>query len=323
MRRHHGHWHSKIDRAKCAEIASTVLILFILSVPYIILNYIRFNYCYALIWILLMISFANASFRSPGLVQNEWYRNYPAMHQILKTEYKAQLKQYKKLDKPYTHYNDDDDDEQKPLKIEDDIALPSHFARPPRSHYCRELQSDILRMDHFCIWLNNCIGFANYKFFVLTLFYGLLLCVSTMYIIIWDIWMNESRVSWLDFSIYYLIFAFISITMALIFSIFTVIHLTMHCLKMSKNLTSIEYSMYRQVEATCRYYKLQFVHTHEYDLGILENIKRMIGDNMFLWLIPIAPRLKDDPYCCEVNKQNKAKINALYEQIERKIVICG
>ena len=58
--------------------------------------------------------------------------------------------------------------------------------KPDRCHHCSQCQECTLRMDHHCMfsqrfvcmyvflgpWLDNCIGFMNYKFFLLTLHYA-------------------------------------------------------------------------------------------------------------------------------------------------------
>mmetsp|Transcript_34925 Transcript_34925/g.48773 ORF Transcript_34925/g.48773 Transcript_34925/m.48773 type:complete len:356 (+) Transcript_34925:81-1148(+) len=48
--------------------------------------------------------------------------------------------------------------------------------KPDRTHHCRICGKCTLRMDHHCPWLANCVGYANYKFFFLTIFYAFCLC---------------------------------------------------------------------------------------------------------------------------------------------------
>lgn len=45
--------------------------------------------------------------------------------------------------------------------------------KPPRAHHCRRCGRCVLRMDHHCVWLNNCVGHGNYRaFFQMAFFLG-------------------------------------------------------------------------------------------------------------------------------------------------------
>mmetsp|Transcript_44224 Transcript_44224/g.79459 ORF Transcript_44224/g.79459 Transcript_44224/m.79459 type:complete len:252 (+) Transcript_44224:135-890(+) len=58
--------------------------------------------------------------------------------------------------------------------------------KPDRCHHCRVCRTCILKMDHHCPWIYNCVGCFNYKFFILLLFYSAIDC----HLIVWT--MGES-----------------------------------------------------------------------------------------------------------------------------------
>eukprot|EP01056_Protomagalhaensia_sp_Gyna25_P002760 Protomagalhaensia_sp_Gyna_25__2759@NODE_258_length_4147_cov_14_802337_g199_i0_p2_GENE_NODE_258_length_4147_cov_14_802337_g199_i0NODE_258_length_4147_cov_14_802337_g199_i0_p2_ORF_typecomplete_len346_score29_94DHHC/PF01529_20/98DHHC/PF01529_20/1_1e28DUF4149/PF13664_6/4_1e03DUF4149/PF13664_6/0_14_NODE_258_length_4147_cov_14_802337_g199_i04911528 len=46
--------------------------------------------------------------------------------------------------------------------------------KPPRAHHCNRCDKCIFRMDHHCLWIGNCIGQANQKYFILFLTYTII-----------------------------------------------------------------------------------------------------------------------------------------------------
>jgi hypothetical protein len=43
--------------------------------------------------------------------------------------------------------------------------------KPERAHHCSQAGQCVLKLDHYCNWVVNCVGFKNYKFFLVFILY--------------------------------------------------------------------------------------------------------------------------------------------------------
>nr|XP_021482851.1 palmitoyltransferase ZDHHC2 [Meriones unguiculatus] len=108
--------------------------------------------------------------------------------------------------------------------------------KPDRCHHCSVCDKCILKMDHHCPWVNNCVGFSNYKFFLLFLAYSLLYCLfiaatDLQYFI--RFWTNGLPDTQAKFHIMFLFFA------AAMFSVSLSSLFGYHCWLVSKNKSTL------------------------------------------------------------------------------------
>ncbi|CAK0873685.1 unnamed protein product [Prorocentrum cordatum] len=61
--------------------------------------------------------------------------------------------------------------------------------KPDRCHHCKVCGTCILKMDHHCPWIYNCVGYFNYKYFFLVIFYS----VIALHMIFWTMFESVER----------------------------------------------------------------------------------------------------------------------------------
>jgi len=148
--------------------------------------------------------------------------------------------------------------------------------KPDRCHHCRVCRSCILRMDHHCPWIANCVGFRNHKFFLLLVFYAMVNCVLIFATMMETFrkTVEEEMTPLHRFGIVY------CMTLAALMTLLLVPFFLLHISFMLKSQSTIEYCEKRTKNTQSPV---------TYDLGVLDNMRATLGPYMLLWLLPLAP----------------------------------
>lgn len=143
--------------------------------------------------------------------------------------------------------------------------------KPPRSHHCRKCEVCIHRMDHHCIWINNCVGFCNHKYFILFLLYVLLSAiVGVLIILISGYLFLVNQAEFVQWKVFLVLLAGFE---CVLFMIFTGDYL-LEQLSLLKNGQNTIEKLHRK---------------YGEDLGRLENLKQILGPTPWLWFFPLPP----------------------------------
>jgi len=192
------------------------------------------------------------------------------------------------------------DEESAPLRSGadelDDLKRKCHGCmvyKPDRVHHCQVCGQCVLRMDHHCPWIANCVGFRNYKFFLLTLVYA----VAAMIFLIISLLPRFLRVfaPILDMSYFLrrdLPIAICFCLCALLVVVLTVF-LCFHLYLTASAMSTIEYREKKNHGDADVKHRWAVAHI-KYDRGSpYENLKHVLGEP-YMWLFPIDPRPGDD-----------------------------
>lgn len=149
--------------------------------------------------------------------------------------------------------------------------------KPDRCHHCRVCKSCILRMDHHCPWIANCVGFRNHKYFFLLVFYALMnvmFVVMTMWETLWESIHEEMHPT----DRFLVVFG---MTLEMIMGILLTLFFGFHVGLMLQATSTIEHCE--------KQYRLSGTKPPNYDLGIYANIEAVLGPTPLLWLLPLSP----------------------------------
>lgn len=157
--------------------------------------------------------------------------------------------------------------------------------KPERCHHCSDCNQCTLKMDHHCPWVNNCVGFRNYKYFYLLLVYATCSEVYAVGLLSYCVSLRAGGGVWRPWEIC----AMVTIGLVGLFALATIGLLLFHTHLISVNQTTIE--------------QLKGIPVDEYSLGACLNIKMVLGQNPAVWCIPcvwgVAPEFDginwDDP----------------------------
>jgi len=182
--------------------------------------------------------------------------------------------------------------------------------KPDRAHHCSSCQQCVLKMDHHCPWANNCVGFSNYKFFILFLGYAFILCAyaaATSFEYFIEFW-NEIRNA--KPGRFHLLFLFFVSTM---FAISVLSLLAYHIYLVARNCTTLESFRAPIFQAT------GLPDQNGFNLTMKENFAQVFGNNFFTAILPINTQKIDG-----LNYTNLTNLPVNYEDYDNsKITIIG
>lgn len=173
------------------------------------------------------------------------------------------------------------------------------IVRPERANHCVICNACRLRMDCHCPFIMNCVGFNNYKFFLLALIYSALTSVIVLITTVQEVlrfsnWLvHLAADSGAEAAIEAFDAAGVSITDACLLLVFCSMALVTGLLLIPLLLLHLPLAAYNQTQLETEYLSgqgMSVAAANPYNLGTaMGNLSQVLGAPGFDWLLPINP----------------------------------
>ncbi|KAI8919930.1 DHHC palmitoyltransferase-domain-containing protein [Powellomyces hirtus] len=187
--------------------------------------------------------------------------------------------------------NEGPGDSLRPLEVKRDggrrFCSKCNNWKPDRTHHCSVCAVCVLKLDHHCPWVNNCVGFANYKYFYLFLVYCFLYCIFVFMTLAASISNYEDFFMGIGVMGFQATFIFV---ISGVFALCLLVFIFVHTQLVLSNKSTIE-SMEGARRILLPDNTVRMAHTANlYDMGMRQNLLQVFGHRWELWFVPVPSR---------------------------------
>ncbi|KHN74907.1 Palmitoyltransferase ZDHHC15, partial [Toxocara canis] len=154
--------------------------------------------------------------------------------------------------------------------------------KPDRTHHCMSCGACVVKYDHHCPWINKCVSYNNYKFFVLYLLYSCVLiawCILTSTECIIRYFLKQRWIEGLP----NFCFVALAVILCAIFAYYPLGQLLIYHVKLaSLNETTCEQAKPPNIRGDVK---------ADYNMGTYRNLRAAFGWG--LWLFPVSTHVND------------------------------
>jgi palmitoyltransferase len=211
------------------------------------------------------------------------------------------------------------------------VCAPCSVEKPARAHHCRHCRRCVRRFDHHCVFLNNCVGYANHRLFALLLVHGLLFATTALWLLVNRLFLTPWTGDNLSFGA--VVGVVVALAGAALAFALASSNLRQQWPLFQMNLTTVE-----QMHAAFQWERAahfgfappDWPETHQFDHGEERNFAILFGRRdgrrrlqvMWRWLWPFGPSFADTRshgYYWSANRRNQQRAVRCLRRVEQQV----